>query len=85
MTDKQKQKEIANFKAKLNKEINTVQGKADLLSGRTQISHLNKKGKKVDAKKKEETDKNSNLPKFMKFMEQNYKGSMLKVELKKRI
>lgn len=76
------QKETQAFKKKLKKDISDVQFKADLLSGQAQLDSLKVKGKKVKAKP---NVVNKNLPEFMRFMESNYKNSLIKLELKKRL
>lgn len=81
--NKQKTGEIAAIHKKFKQDIADVQTKADLLSGQLQINTVNVKGKKVPAVKKVEV--NRNLNEFIKFMEGNYKSSMLKVSLKKRV
>lgn len=77
------QKETQAFKKKLKKDISDVQFKADLLSGQAQLDSLKIKGKKVKATKPNVVNKN--LPEFMRFMEANYKNSLIKLELKKRL
>lgn len=81
--NKQKSLEVAAIHKKFKADIADVQTKADLLSGQLQISTVQVKGKKVPAVKKVEV--NRNLNEFIKFMEGNYKSSMLKVSLKKRV
>lgn len=81
--NKQKTGEIAAIHKKFKQDIADVQTKADLLSGQLQINTVNVKGKKVPAVKKLEV--NTNLNEFIKFMEGNYKSSMLKVSLKKKV
>lgn len=81
--NKQKTGEVAAIHKKFKQDIADVQTKADLLSGQLQINTVNVKGKKVPAVKKVEV--NRNLNEFIKFMEGNYKSSMLKVSLKKRM
>lgn len=82
---KQQQQEIQAIHKKLKKDISDIQTKADLLSGNAEISTINVKGKKVSAIKQSQSVGNKNLPKFLKFMEENYKNSNINVELKKRI
>lgn len=81
---KQRQKEIADIHKKFKKDISDIQTKADLLSGKAEISTINVKGKKVSAIKKPEPI-NKNLPKFLDFMEKNYQNSQIKVKLIKRV
>ena len=81
--NKQKSGEIAAIHKKFKQDIADVQTKADLLSGQLQINTVNVKGKKVPAVKKVEISKNLN--RFIEFMETNYKSSMLKVTLKKKV
>lgn len=81
--NKQKTGEIAAIHKKFKQDIADVQTKADLLSGQLQINTVNVKGKKVPAVKKVEINKNLN--RFIEFMETNYKSSMLKVTLKKKV
>lgn len=77
--------ETAEFKRKIKKDITTVQAQADLLAGITEVDDSRiLKGKKVTSKKPT-IDQPTNLPRFLDFMEENYKNSMIKVQLKKRI
>ena len=85
-TQKQTQADIekAEFKKKIKKDITTVQAQADLLAGITEVDDSRiLKGKKVSSKKP--TNQPSNLSKFLNFMEENYKNSMIKVKLKRKI
>ena len=86
VTPQQKKKEepqvddLAQLQKKMRQEMEDTGKMADVLSGNATIDNkLSKKGKQPT------NDNPSNLPKFLEFMEGNYKGSQLKVKLTKRL